>query len=299
MERVDMKVGFNCNNHCVFCVQGRKREKFPVNRSKKEVKDFLQEAFAEGKREVVFTGGEPSLHADFFELVAAAKEIGFKEIQIQSNGRIFAYPDFCAKAVRAGVTQFGPSLHGHNAQIHDFLTAAKGSFEQTTRGIRNLKKMNQFVLTNSVITSKNYKFLPELAEVLVALGVDQFQFAFVHILGTAQENAKWLVPKKSEIMPYVKRGLEIGLKAGKKVTTEAIPYCFLKGYEQCVAEDIMPKTRIYDADFTVADYGDYRRNNGKEKAAQCRLCKYFSRCEGPWKEYPALFGWSEFKPVKK
>jgi len=298
MERVDIKVGFNCNNHCVFCVQGRKRETLP-SKSKKEVVNSLQEAFAAGKREVVFTGGEPSLHTNFLELIAAAKKIGFEEIQIQSNGRIFAYPDFCVRAIRAGATQFGPSLHGHNAKIHDSLTAAKGSFEQTTRGIKNLKKLNQFVLTNSVITSSNYKFLPELAKVLVDLGVDQFQFAFVHILGSAKENEKWLVPKKSEIMPYLKKGLEIGLKAGKRVTAEAVPFCFLRGYEQCVAEDIMPKTSIYDSNFTVADYGDYRRNSGKEKAAKCRSCKYFSRCEGPWKEYPAIFGWSEFKPVKK
>jgi len=297
MERVDIKVGFYCNNHCAFCVQGKKREYLPA-KSKEEIKNSLQEAFDKGKREVVFTGGEPSLHPDFFELVKFAKNIGFKEIQIQSNGRIFAYFDFCVKTIKAGATQFGPSLHGHEAEVHDFLVDAKGSFEQTTQGIKNLKKLNQYVLTNSVITSKNYKFLPELAQLLINLGVDQYQFAFVHILGTAKENQDWLVPRKSEVMPYVKKGLEIGIRAGKKVTAEAIPYCLLGGYEKYVAEDIMPKTRIYDAGFTVEDYGEYRFNSGKERREECQSCKYFGQCEGPWKEYPELFGWEEFKPVK-
>ncbi len=297
MERVDIKVGFYCNNHCAFCVQGRKREYLPA-KTKEEIKSSLQEAFDKGKGEVVFTGGEPSLHPDFFELVKFAKQIGFKEIQIQSNGRIFAYLDFCVKTIKAGTTQFGPSLHGHTAEIHDFLTAAKGSFDQTVQGIKNLKKLNQYVLTNTVITSKNYKFLPELAQLLISLGVDQYQFAFVHILGTAKENQDWLVPRKSEIMPYVKKGLEIGIKAGKNVTTEAIPYCLLGGYEKYVAEEIMPKTRIYDAGFTVEDYGEYRFNSGKERREECKPCKYFGQCEGPWKEYPELFGWEEFKPVK-
>ncbi len=298
MERVDLKVGFYCNNRCLFCVQGKKREYLPA-KNLSEIKNSLEEAFYSGKREVVFTGGEPALHPHFFELIKIAKKIGYEVIQIQSNGRMFAYYDFCVKTIEAGANQFSPSLHGAKKEIHDFLTRAKGSFEQTIQGIKNLKKLNQYVLTNSVITSKNYKSLPQLAKLLVDLGVDQFQFAFIHILGTAKENSDWIVPRKTEIMPYVKRALLIGKKEGKKVTTEAIPYCLMKGYEDCVAEKIIPKTRIYDAGFTVEDYGIYRRESGKAKREECFLCRYNEECEGPWKEYVEIFGWSEFKPVKK
>jgi len=298
MERVDIKVGFYCNNHCAFCVQGRKREWFPA-KNKKEVKDSLREAYGKGKREVVFTGGEPTLHPNFLELVAYAKNIGFQEIQIQSNGRMFAYSDFCKKTIEAGATLFSPALHGADAKTQDFLTGIPGSFMQTIQGIRNLKKLGQYVMTNSVITKKNYKQIPKLAKLLVDLGVDQFQFAFVHILGSAAENKNWLVPRKTEIISYVKKGLDIGIKAGKKVTTEAIPYCLMSGYEECVAEKIIPKTRIYDADFVVEEYGNYRRNYGKVRRSECRSCKYNGICEGPWKEYVEIFGWKEFKPVKK
>jgi MoaA/NifB/PqqE/SkfB family radical SAM enzyme len=299
LERVDMKVGFYCNNRCAFCVQGRKRDSLPAKKTE-EIEVSLKEAFNKGKREVVFTGGEPCLHPDFFELVKIAKRIGFEEIQIQTNGRIFAYPGFCIKTIKAGATQFGPSLHGHTAEIHDFLTGAEGSFAQTTQGIKNLKKLNQFVLTNSVITTKNCKYLPELAKLLVSFGVNQYQFAFIHIAGTALENKDWIVPKKSEIISYVKKGLDVGIKAGVKVMTEAIPYCLMKGYEDCVAEEFMPETRIYDSDFVVEDYGKYRRESGKGKIKRekCKECKYNNICEGPWKEYIDIFGWDEFKPVK-
>jgi len=298
MERVDLKVGFYCNNQCVFCVQGRKRDSLPA-KDILEIKSSLEEAFLKGKREVVLTGGEPTLHPDFFDIVKIAKKIGFAVIQIQSNGRLFAYEDFCAKAVLAGANQFSPSLHGADAKTHDFLTQAQGSFEQTKKGIKNLKKLKQYVLTNSVITSKNFKRLPQLAKLLVSLGVDQFQFAFVHILGTARQNQSWLVPKKTEVMPFVKKALQIGLDAGRRVTTEAIPYCFLQGYEDCVGERIIPATRIYDAGFTVEDYGKYRFDSGKERGPKCPACKYFGQCEGPWKEYIEIFGWDEFTPIKK
>ncbi len=296
MERADIKVGFDCNNHCLFCVQGRKRDKLPC-KTKNEIVDSLIEAYALGKREVVFTGGEPCLHPDFFYLIRSAKRIGYQEIQIQTNGRMFAYVDFCLKAIRSGATQFGPAIHGHNAKVHDQLTSISGSFRQTVQGIKNLKKLNQYVLTNTVITTVNYRYLSKIAELLVHMNVNQFQFAFIHILGTASENKDWIVPKKSRIMPFVKKGLEIGIKAGKKVTTEAIPYCLMKDYEKYVAEEIMPRTRIYDAGFTVNDYARYRRNSGKLKRKECGQCSYNQVCEGPWKEYVEIFGWDEFKPV--
>lgn len=297
MERVDLKVGFRCNNRCKFCVQGNKRN-YLVAKHKKEIRNSLKQSFAKGKKEVVFTGGEPTLHPDFLEIVGMAKDMGFEEIQIQTNGRMFSYDDFCIKTIKAGATQFALALHGHNAKIHDFLTSANGSFEQTVKGIKNLKRLNQYVLTNTVITSTNARYLPQLAQLLVDLGVSQYQFAFVHISGRAAENKDWIVPQKSKIIKYIKKGLDVGIETNKKVTTEAIPYCLMRGYEEYIAEKIIPPSMVYDADFVVEDYAQYRKAVGKAKGPNCPKCKYYKICEGPWKEYPDIFGWSEFKPIK-
>jgi MoaA/NifB/PqqE/SkfB family radical SAM enzyme len=297
MKRVDLKIGFLCNNRCKFCVQGDKRD-FCAFKNEEEIKENLREAYAEGNREVVFTGGEPTLHPRFLNLVKHAKQLGFKEIQIQTNGRLLSYYDFCAKTIEAGATQFSPAVHGPNAKIHDFLTCSPGSFEQTVQGIKNLRKLNQYVLVNTVVTTKNYKHLPQIAKLLVDLDVAQFQFAFIHLGGRAFENREWIVPKKTEAMPYIKKGLDIGIRAGKKVTTEAIPYCLMKGYEDYIAEKIIPDAKVYDAGFVVQDYTDYRKEKGKAKGTECHQCKYDKVCEGPWKEYPELFGWSEFEPVR-
>lgn len=299
-RRIDIKVGFQCNNHCKFCVQGGKREKFPEKRPLAEIKDNLQKNvnWAEG---IVFTGGEPTLRLEeLVEMARYGKKLGYKVIQVQTNGRLFAYLDFCKALIKAGVTEFSPALHGHNAKIHDFLTSSKGSFKETVQGIRNLKALGQYVLTNTVITTRNYKFLPEIALLLVGLDVDQFQFAFPHIAGTAEKNKDWLIPDVSRIMKYVKRGLDIGIKAGKRVMTEAIPYCLMpSGYERYIAEQVMPNAIIYDADLEISDYAKYRKEEAKAKRGACRQCRYDSVCEGPWKEYPVLKGWSEFRPVKQ
>jgi len=292
---VDIKIGYQCNNHCFFCAQGEKRSKC-FFRKRETIEKELREAGAD-YASVVLTGGEPTLHPDFLHFVRFAKELDFKSIQIQSKGRMFAYKEFCQKAINAGASEFSPSLHGHNAKLHDYLTGAKGSFNQTVAGIKNLKELGQIVITNSVVTKLNYKHLPAIAKLLIALDVNQFQFAFVHIVGSAWVNRNWLIPRKSAIMPYVKRGVNIARAAGKSVTTEAIPFCLMGGYEDCIAERAIPDAKVIERNLTVESFTDYRQNFGKAKSKKCEKCIYFSICEGPWREYPELFGWSEFNPV--
>ena len=296
MKRIDIKITFACNNKCKFCVQGDKRL-FYSDKSQKKIITFLKHA-AKTYDSVVFTGGEPTVRSDFIDLVRIVNSLGFAKIQIQTNGRMFSYRRFCVDMINAGANEFSPAVHGHSAEIHDFLTSSTGSFRQTIQGIKNLKALGQYVLTNTVITTYNYKFLPEIAKLLVNLGVDQFQFAFSHIVGTAYKNKDWLIPKKSQVIDYIKRGLDIGIKANKRVMTEAIPFCFMRGYEEYIAERIIPETKIFDADLIINNYSAYRKQKGKAKRTHCNRCKYDSICEGPWKEYPQIFGWDEFIPIQ-
>jgi len=80
---------------------------------------------------------------------------------------------------------------------------------------------------------------------------------------------------------------------------EAVPYCFMEGYEKYISEQYIPFTSIIDDKIELADYGAYRKTKGKAKGPQCKECKYYKICEGPWREYPEIFGWSEFKPIIK
>jgi len=172
----------------------------------------------------------------------------------------------------------------------------EGSFRQTVQAIRNLKELRQRVITNSVITRSNFRHLPELASLLVRLGVDQLQFAFVHALGTAAQNFARIVPRMTLVEPYVKRGLQVGTRAGRIALTEAIPFCFMTGFEEHVAERFIPRTKIFDAKFVVEDYTDYRWTEGKAKGPPCADCTWSTVCEGPWKDYVDGYGWGEFVP---
>ena len=298
MKRLDIKVGFQCNNRCLFCIQGNKRFTAP-NKSDKEIKAILKK-MKKDHDSVVFTGGEPTVRKELIDWVKYAKKLDYKFIQIQSNGRMFSYKDYCKALIKAGANEFSPALHGSNVKIHDSLTQASGSFKQTVQGIKNLRELDQYILTNSVITKMNYKDLPNLAKLLVDLKVNQFQFAFMHINGIIAKNPQLIekiVPRYQESMPYIKKGVDIGAKARIKVMIEAIPYCFMKGYEKYISEPYIPSASVVDNEMILTDYDSYRKNKGKTKGPQCKECKYNKICEGPWREYPEIFGWSEFKLI--
>jgi len=295
-QRVDIKTGWLCNNRCSFCVQGNKRE-VHGNKETAEVLALLEEARKDSDS-IVFTGGEVTIRKDILDIVRHAKDLGYRVIQIQTNGRVLAYKKACEDLVEAGATEFSPALHGHVPALHDYLTRSKGSFVQTVKAIRNIHAMGKPLLTNTVITRSNYRHLPDIASLLVALGVDQFQFAFVHPIGTAGELFSSIVPRFGLIEPYVKEGLDKGLESGRTVMTEAIPYCFMTGYEVYVAERIIPRTKIFEGHVTIDDYTEHRLTEGKAKGDVCRECAFDSICEGPWREYPEHFGWDEFKARK-
>jgi len=293
--RVDIKTGYLCNNNCYFCVQAHNRKY--GNRTAEEIKETLRTAKKKGANGVVFTGGEFTIRKDALELVAYAKELGFESIQIQTNGRMFSNMDFAKRMVAAGANEFGPSLHGYLPEIHEYLTRAPGSWSQTVKGIINAKKLGLRVIVNSVIVKPNYRYAPQIAKLFVKLNVDQFQFAFVHALGNAAKYYEKMMPVMSLAMPYLKKGLKIGINAGIGVMIEAVPYCMLKGYERYAAELYMPDTMIKEPNFWIDNFEEVRKREGKKLFPQCKDCRFRFVCEGPWKEYPEHMGIDEFKPV--
>lgn len=296
MKRADVKVWFACNNHCTFCVQGDKRYKFKP-RTIEEIKKIISDEYSQWARYIVFTWWEPTVHPKLVEAVAFAQELGYSQIQIQSNGTNFDDIEYVKKLIDAGVTEFSPSIHGFHKQTHDSQVHTQWAWERVVKWLINLRKLNQIIIINSVITQTNYKEIPELASLLIKLWVNQFQFAFVHILWSAAKNKDSVVPKKSDVIPYVHKALDLAKKHGIPAYTEAIPYCFMQGYEWAIAENVMPETSVIDAEYKIESYADYRWSQWKIKWSECKKCIKSKICEWPWKEYPEIYGWDEFKPI--
>lgn len=293
-SRLDLKLTFQCNNRCLFCVQGDKRDHEP-DREREQARAELAErrAHCDG---VVFTGGEVTLRPDLLELVAYAHSLGYRSIQIQSNGRRMSYLPYLDALLDAGANEIAPALHGATSATHDSLTRAPGSFVQTVRGIEHARQRGARVILNTVIVRQNQDELVAMARLFARLGVSQSQFAFVHALGTAAQHFADVVPRYRALAQPLREALLLGESLGMRMMTEAVPYCFLRGLERFAAEQIMPDTAILDGSNTIECYADYRWDQGKLRGPPCQGCTFRAVCEGPWREYPETFGWDEFEP---
>lgn len=293
--RADVKVGFACNNRCVFCAQGDRRDAcgaVPFDELLRRLADVRRTT-----RALVLTGGEPTVHRRIVALVEAARALGFDPIQLQTNGRTLAYPHVLDALVRAGVTEVSPSLHGSTAAVHDGLTRAAGSWAQSVEGIRNAAASGLPVVTNSVVTRGNTEDLPALVALLGRLGVRRAQLAFVHPVGTAAVEFDAVVPRLPDVSAALVRARAVALAAGVALVTEGVPYCFLRGMEEMCVEALIPATTVVEMRGEVCDYSRWRVAEGKAHGPPCAGCAARARCEGPWREYPERFGWAEFEAL--
>jgi len=297
----DIKVGYGCNNDCFHCVIADKRrtlktESKPINRSTEDVFHQIDQAKLNGSDRVVLTGGEITIRDDVFRIVKYVKDKDMS-INMQTNGRMFFYNDFCQKMVDIANISYVIALHAPIAEIHDEITAVKGSFKQTVQGIKNLISHGQEVGGKIVLSKKNFGHLPEIVKLFSDLGVSNMNVAFPHGMGNAMLNFDSCVPTYTEIKPFVDRAINLAEKNDVQVTFEAIPFCFMVGNESLVSELRIPKSELRDLDHMDPDYEYTRKNVAKKKGPLCPECRYYPICEGPWIEYPRKRGFDEFKPV--
>jgi MoaA/NifB/PqqE/SkfB family radical SAM enzyme len=299
--RADLRLGYLCNHNCKFCCVSDERR---FNISTKEALQRIKFAKNNGSEKIVFTGGEPTIRKDIFQLVKYASSLNFKHILIITNGQMTAYENFFEKLVDAGLTDITFSIPHINEKEFEYLTQVKGSFSRLMKSIELSKKYNLMTATISVITKKNYKYLPEMTEYLSNLSKNYktffSEFMFINPTNNAWHFRDALIPKIREVAPYVHKSLEIAKKKNFMLNIEAIPFCYMQGYEKNVVELHMAKDRVYldqnkKADF---EFNKNRRVQGKTKKKDCIGCDYDSICEGIWNGYAEIYGVEELNPKK-
>lgn len=302
-KKLDLMLGYECNLNCIFCYAAEKRNKIrPL--TTEEAKAKMHEALERGVTIIDFNGGEPTIRKDIIELVKYAKKLGFEQIAITTNGQMLSYPHFAKKIIEAGLNHIVISIHGHLPWLHDIHTRVKGSFKNILRGIRNVRKFfpEIYIGSNTVITKINYKYLPEIAENNIKnLGVQSLEFIFPHPRGNAWKYFDLIVPKLSEIKEFISPTIEIGKKYGiSHVYFRYLPLCYMLGYERYSSELVekkFMKEEHVGPEFENLNVEMSRMKVGRIKGKQCKACKYYTICEGIWKEYANKRGVKELIPV--
>jgi uncharacterized radical SAM superfamily Fe-S cluster-containing enzyme len=95
-----------CNLTCPICFANANVTGRVYEPSREQIREMLQLYRNErpiAGRVVQFSGGEPTIHPDFFDILRDARDMGYSHLQIASNGIKLANQDFADQAAEAGL----------------------------------------------------------------------------------------------------------------------------------------------------------------------------------------------------
>lgn len=300
--KMESLIIFRCNCKCIMCSTALQIDRsqgsldYHAIRPYADVVNDIKKAKKMKARGFAFSGGEPTLRRDLPDLVREAKKIGLEHIEVQSNGRMYSYKEYCRKLIDAGVNNFVVSLHSRQEKIHDKIMGVPGTFKQATAGIKNLNDLGQKVKINIVLLKFNYQDLEEHVKFLLNFKVEEFRFTMAMIEGKVIDNPRGIIPTLTEVGPHVCRAIDLAEKKVGCFVYNMVP-CVIPGHENYINDLGQLDTILVGPEFETSL--DESRKGKKIKSNNCKKCKYDEKCYGVWKNYAKEFGLDELKPVKK
>jgi MoaA/NifB/PqqE/SkfB family radical SAM enzyme len=235
-----------CNLHCRHCYINKKQH--GVSSLPLPVINTWLEVFAEKHENanIIFLGGEPTLHPDLSSAVKKANNLGFGSITIDTNGYLFN--DILSKVIPEEVDFFSFSLDGATRQTND-LIRGKGSYDICIKGIRETVSRGFSTSLIYTVSNDNLHELEMMIPLLENLEVDRF---FIQVIGLRGKSAKEGAGLQVSKDDWEKKIPEVAEKVAGFGITATFPKVFLNNEEsfECaglVADNyfIFPNGRVY------------------------------------------------------
>jgi radical SAM protein with 4Fe4S-binding SPASM domain len=160
-----LELTYRCNMSCFHCyVVPEDRPEMSTD----EVVEVLEQLARAGSLFVTFTGGEILLREDLEEILTAARRLRFA-VRLFTNGTLI---DEEAADLIASIHPFdvGVSIYGADAEAHEFVTGAPGSFERSVEGLRLLHARGVATRLKCVLMRHNANDIERIAALAGSVG---------------------------------------------------------------------------------------------------------------------------------
>jgi MoaA/NifB/PqqE/SkfB family radical SAM enzyme len=180
--RNELIITSRCNFNCPYC-RGTDINGFNGDMKLEDIKTIIDIWAEHDLQNVRFSGGEPTIHKDFKEIIRYTKETckNIKHIAISTNG----YNDlkYYKELIDLGVNDFSISLDACCASVGDIMSGGvTGSWEKVVNNIKEISKLT-YVTLGVVIGKENVSQMVETIEFAHDLGVSD-----IRVISTAQWN---------------------------------------------------------------------------------------------------------------
>jgi radical SAM protein with 4Fe4S-binding SPASM domain len=155
-----------CMLACKHCRAKAQRKRHPDELTTEEVFSTINQLaeFEQPYPLIVFTGGDPLMREDIFEIVEHATEKGFRTA-IAFSGTKLATKQRLGKLKEAGIARIAISLDGSNPEIHDYFRGVTGTFETSLEILRAAKELEISTQINTTVSTYNLLDLPNIMKI--------------------------------------------------------------------------------------------------------------------------------------
>ena len=316
---LDLNIGRRCNLRCVFCVDGdatsAQRRWVPLEKAQRE----LRVGFEQGCRSLALLGGEATVYPHLFPVLEHARDLGYGQISIVTNGTRLGDPRLLDRLIGSGVTRFAISIHSHRPDLEAWITGAAGAFERKVAGIRGVVarladgRVRGNVSLNPVLCSANIPHMLAMMWAFAGLGVNDIRFNLIHPTGRAL-GSRELTPPLRLAGHHAWRAIQENERRLRiRLTFSDLPLCawpaeFLSNRSlrrRYLGERHDRRTRaaVWSAPLEEDEklerfcWVEHRQSALKTKLEVCGRCRLEPACEGVWKLYLAIHGPGEISPA--
>ena len=253
-----------CNHYCLMCSQPPKS----VDDSwlAEEILSAIPLISPE-TNQIGLTGGEPTiLGTRFLDIVRRMKSyLPQTALHVLSNGRRFADTAFSRAYAEIDhpKSMVGIPVYSDIAEIHNYVVQAESAFDETIRGIINLKRVGQRVEVRVVIHKQTYERLPQLAEYIARnlTMVDHVALMGLEIMGFTRANLDKLWVDPTTYASELVSAVEILSQNRMNVSIYNHPLCL-------IPKEVWPFARQ-----SISDWKN-------EYIEECEQCDEQERCGG-------------------
>jgi len=287
-----------CNLKCPVCFANAAAAGYVYEPTKEEIRNMLVNLRKNDPVRATalqFSGGEPTVRDDLLELIRMAKELGFRHVEVNTNGvRLAQSADYCKELKEAGMSTVYLQFDGLTSEVYKFIRGI-ALLDTKMKAIENCRKagINSIVLVVTLIKSVNdgqlgdiIRFAVENFDVIRCINVqpvslcgrlppeerDKMRITIPDFMREveAQTNGKIKVSDFYPVPTVVPVSKAVGaLKDKRYVEFTAHPHCGMATYFFIENGEIIPITRYGNVDKfigTMKKVHDYASKGSKRKA---------------------------------
>ncbi|MBW2456774.1 MAG: radical SAM protein [Deltaproteobacteria bacterium] len=161
-----------CNNHCQHCVDGPAA---PSHGTDRHPSRQLREGIILGYRSVELAGGEVLMSDQLPRLVGQARNLGYRDVTIETNGRLLNLGSTLDRLEALSPLGVVVRLNAGDEGTHDAMARVPGAFRQTARGMLQLAKRHLPFTVRLRRTERNAPSIERARQLAMQAGAARFE----------------------------------------------------------------------------------------------------------------------------